>query len=131
MTIKEYWNDFYTFSGKASDISRSLVLAGIAVIWIFSISKENTTILPSNLIHPLELFIATLAFDLAQYVYATIAWGIYCRFKEKELGPDSKDDFYAPSEINWPTWMLFAIKIVLLFWGAIELLIYMWNRICV
>jgi hypothetical protein len=35
MKLQDYRNDFYLFSGKASDISRQLAFAAIAIIWIF------------------------------------------------------------------------------------------------
>jgi hypothetical protein len=39
-TVEGYRQDFYDFSGKASDASRQLAFAAIAVIWLF---KTDTT----------------------------------------------------------------------------------------
>jgi hypothetical protein len=34
-TVADYQKDSYEFSGKASEISRQLAFAAIAVIWLF------------------------------------------------------------------------------------------------
>jgi len=46
MNLQDYRDDFYTYSGKASDISRQLAFAGIAIIWIFK--KEVPATVPAN-----------------------------------------------------------------------------------
>lgn len=35
MTLSDYLASYYELSGKASDVSRQLAFAGIAVIWVF------------------------------------------------------------------------------------------------
>ena len=40
--IEDYREDFYFFTGKASEVNRQLAIAGIAVIWIFK-NPENRT----------------------------------------------------------------------------------------
>ena len=47
-TLKDYRADFYTFTGKASDITRQLAFAGIALIWIFKTDRTGTFRYPSR-----------------------------------------------------------------------------------
>ena len=80
MKISEAREFYYFNTGKTSEIVRQLALAGIAVVWIF---KTGQTQLPSELILPLSLIIATLILDLLQYFVAATIWGLYSRYQEK------------------------------------------------
>jgi hypothetical protein len=82
--------EYYYFSGKASELCRNLAFAGIAIIWIFKVDKTGMSI-DKKLILPLISFVATLAFDLFQYLWGTIIWGFFVRKQEKNL-KDVKGD---------------------------------------
>jgi hypothetical protein len=43
MKVEEYWKISNEFSGKASDISRQLAFAAIAVIWLFKIDTQSSS----------------------------------------------------------------------------------------
>ena len=65
MNLQDYRDDFYTYSGKASDISRQLAFAGIAIIWIFKKKVPATGLtVPSELILPGILIVLALGVDL-------------------------------------------------------------------
>ena len=69
--------DYEFFTGKVSEIVRQLNLAGIAIIWIFRVGKEAGGIQYSpSLKWSLGLFVLSLTFDLVQYVYQSIVWGL-------------------------------------------------------
>lgn len=108
MKLVDARNAYYEFSGKVSDISRALALAGIALIWVFKIDSKDGPHVPHELILPAFVLVLALSADFLHYVVATFAWGMYHRYKEKK-GATEKDQFLAPRWINWPT-TLFSIS---------------------
>lgn len=100
-TVDDYKKDYEYFTGKASEISRNLAFAGIAIIWIFKItSKDGSLEIPSLLITPLIWLVITLALDLSQYISGGLIWLIYYRFKEwqiKKSKISANDDIKAPA----------------------------------
>lgn len=104
--------EFYT--GKASDINRSLALAGIAVIWIFKSTSDGVTSIPDELITPLIFLIISLATDLLQYIAGGLIWWIYYMYKERQK---KKKNIVLEKEINAPRifpgilWAFFIVKI--------------------
>jgi len=85
MNLQDYRDDFYTYSGKASDISRQLAFAGIAIIWIFKKEVPATGLtVPRELILPGILIVLALGVDLLQYCLATVIWWLFYRKKERE-----------------------------------------------
>lgn len=84
-----------TYTGKLSDFNRTLVFAGIAVLWVFKIQNGISVSLPEELLTPLLFFVLSLAFDLLQYLYLSIVWHILLRGKEKEK-KDPDFEFDAP-----------------------------------
>ncbi len=72
--FKEYRADFYTLSEKASDATRQLALAGIAIVWIFKIQDAQNVSIPRELLVPSLFFVVALALDLLQYSLAAVIW---------------------------------------------------------
>jgi hypothetical protein len=93
-TIDHYKKDYEYFTGKASEINRSLALGGIAIIWIFKTTSGNVTSIPDVLILPLIWLVGALGLDLFQYIIGGIIWWIYYKFKEYQIKKDiiSADD---------------------------------------
>ncbi len=143
-----------TFSGKASDVSRQLAFAGIAVIWILRVGDKTGGIQYAGaLLLPLLMFVASLALDLLHYVYGAVAWLSFHRIKELELkdapaetktkaprwihrinGPSSNTSptgpkFKAPRCINWPTNFFFYGKLVLNILAYLQLLSFIWKQL--
>ena len=79
MKLKDARDNYYFYSGKTSDIIRQMALAGIAVTWIFKRDVNGMPAIPVDLLRPTFLIVLTLAFDFAQYISGTIAWGTYNR----------------------------------------------------
>jgi hypothetical protein len=130
MELSKYKEDYYFFSGKTSEIVRQLALAGIAVIWIFHFNDNTKPVVPRNLIVPIFLFAITLSLDLLQYVYATIAWGIFHRYNEKKKvkKPQDNPNLLAPSWMNWPTLFFFTAKILAVFSAYFIILSFLWHQ---
>src|SRR5262245_20433761 len=108
MTLKDAYDRYYNRSTKLSDVVRQLNFAGIAIIWLFRTGDKNGGIPFHNfLLWPLGFLIVSATCDLLQYVYASAAWGIFHRNKEKKLRNDSDATFRAPAVINRPTLFFF------------------------
>jgi len=122
MNLANYRASYYELSGKASDVSRQLAFAGIALIWIFHETSAPIAI-PKPLIWPAALFICGLGFDLLQYATGALIWGAFQRYHEKRLGPDSKKALSAPPWLNWPG-IFFWSKLALVLAGYGLLLSY-------
>jgi hypothetical protein len=111
MKLEDAQAAYETLSGKASDIVRQMSLAGIGVIWIFK-SADGTSISLERPLLKAALFIfLALLFDFLQYLFGTITWFVYFRYKEKQ-GTKEDTEFQAPPQLNWPTWALFYLKSV-------------------
>jgi|SRR5262249_44182943 len=122
-TVEDYQKDFYEFSGKASDVSRQLSFAAIAVIWLFKTDMPaGHPTIPHDLILPGILIIAALAVDLFQYITGTVTWRLYYRHLEK------KEIAQVEQHSKWlerPILGLFAIKIVLVIVAYIFILLFL------
>lgn len=118
------------YTGKASEVSRQLAFAAIAVVWIFKtdLPKGGFSV-PHELYWPALLAVATLASDLLQYAYASLAWSLFNRRKEIELKHDGEKTFTAPRWINWPTLSFFWLKLVLVIFSYVLLLRYLLRTI--
>ena len=110
MKLEDTRENYYFFTGKVSDIIRPLGLAGIGLVWVFKIDIGGRPVIPPDLSIAAKSIVIGLGLDLLQYVYGTLAWGIYNRKKEKEkIKPDT--EFTAPPWINWLTIALFWLKV--------------------
>jgi hypothetical protein len=126
-TVEDYRKDFYEFSAKASDITRQLAFAAIAVIWLFKTDTTTGQItIPPDLIWPGILIVAALAADLLQYVAASLIWGGYAYYLER------KDIPGVERHSNWlplPMWALFVIKIVLVICAYFLILLFLLRKL--
>jgi hypothetical protein len=128
MKLSEYKKDYQWFSGKASDLSRHLAFAGIAVIWIFKIEGTQSPGVPKRLILPLIFFVTALGIDLLHYIVATIIWGSFHRYHERRLKGKKRDpDLTASKYFNWPALSLFSLKIILVIFAYVLMIKFMWQ----
>ncbi len=117
MKLQDFRNDYYTFSGKASDIARTLALSAIAVVWIFRIDTSvvgtpiTHIVLPKLLLFGAVGAVLTLSLDLCQYVWATLIYGSWSRWKERS-GVNLDAEVRVPVWFNWPTLVLFWWKLI-------------------
>jgi len=133
--LKTYKDD----TTKVSEISRSLALAGIAVIWIFNKTVKDSHSIPDSLILPAILFIFALLCDLFQYLYSGFAYYWLYHHGKTETNnqandPNKTDDIIndgknikikKPKFINIPKWLFYDLKVVSLFIGYFFLLGYL------
>ena len=128
MKLSDYRETYYEFSGKASDVARKLAFAGIALVWIFKTSNGPTPKIPSELIFPTGLLVLTLAFDLFQYLAATVIWGFFQWYEERKLN-DINDDPELSSHpcLKWPQNTFFVLKLTSISLAYVLLFTYIWR----
>jgi hypothetical protein len=128
MKIADYRADYYAFSSKASEISRQLSFAGIALVWVFKPKDAAPTAIPPELLWPAGLFVLALGLDLLHAAYGTFVWGFFSRYHEKRhIGSDQELD--SPAWFNWPTLFFFWGKISAVIAGYVVALVYIWGLI--
>lgn len=123
--LKDYKEDYYYYSGKASEINRSLTISGIAIIWIFNqTTKTNVINLPSQLILSLIFFFITLGLDLFQYIIGGIIWYSFYRSCEKK-GKNDDDEVLADRKLPLIIHLLYYSKIIVNIIGFYFLIRYL------
>lgn len=124
--LHEFRTDYEELSGIASNVSRQLGFAGIAIIWIFKIDQKISTsipvLLPSDLYIAALLIAISLLLDLLQYVTGSFIWAMFWRYKEKEPLISSDSEVEAAPWLTWPGWTLFTWKIIFMI-GAFSFLL--------
>jgi len=126
--LSDYRKAVGEYSAKASDVARTLALSAIAIVWLFHVDKKDATELPAALLQPLTLAVAALACDFLHYVVASLIWGGWARWKERQ-GAAATTLLIAPTPINWPGNLLYFAKLVLVALCYLELLIYLGHRL--
>jgi hypothetical protein len=107
--VEYYRQTFYEFSGKASDASRQLAFAAIAVIWLFKKeTPQGQLTIPHELIVPGILVVAALAADLLQYTVGAGIWYTYYRYLERKGISETADH---SSWLERPIRVLFWMKV--------------------
>ena len=128
MKLQDYREDFYTFSGKASDLNRQLAFAGIAIIWLFKKDNLAGLSIPRELLWPGMLIVTSLALDMIHYVVASVIWRHFYRSKEKAgIGEDK--ELMHEAYLELPIYLLFAAKIVVVLVAYVLLLNHFYNAI--
>jgi hypothetical protein len=121
--LKDYKNEFYELSGKASDFNRQIAFAGIAIIWLFKITTSNSTIIPKELILPVKLFVLALSLDLIHYVCSSTIWGFYFLIMERRQFRE-EDEVTHSGLLAIPIWLLYYSKIIVVLVAYYLLFIY-------
>ena len=128
MKLSNYLQDYYSITGKTSDVARQLAFAGIALIWIFKSGDSRTFQIPKDFIYPLGIFCFALACDLLQYIIGSIIWGSFHRYHERKLTDPKEDpDLLAPAWLNWPINTFFMLKLIAVISAYFLLLHYFWS----
>jgi len=110
MKLTEYRNDFYTYSGKASDLNRQLAFAGIAVIWLFKKDSSGELTIPRDLVFPGMFIVVSLILDMLHYCVASVTWRLFYRSKEK-AGVNEEIEITHSVWLERPMWFLFLAKV--------------------
>jgi len=128
MKIQDYRNTYQEFSGIASNISRQLAYIGIALIWIFKVSKDNTHSLPEALFIPVTILICALIVDLLQYIIASLIWYLFYRYHEIK-NTSEETDIESSEKFVYIINVFFIVKIILVFIAYYYLFNYAYSNI--
>lgn len=121
MKIHDVREAYYDFSRRLSALIIKLNLSGIGVIWVLKIGSSNGSIdYGKPLLWALGIFVGSMSAALLQYIYATIAWGIYGRYREK-IHTREDESFEPHCLINWPTNIFMWAKVVFTIAGYVVL----------
>lgn len=112
MKLSEYKEDYYTFTGKLSDINRQIAFAGIAIIWIFKKTTNIEMLIDPQLVLPAVLIVAALAVDMLQYIYQSVTWAIFYTYYKRK-GKLEDEVINSPESLNYVSWGLFILKVLL------------------
>jgi hypothetical protein len=128
MKLQEAKEAFYDSTEKLSENIRKLVLAGVAIIWIFKVADKTAAgiIFSPALLPPLAAFVLSLVLDIGQYLYQGTAWWLYYRrMHKKGIGDD--DEISPSGSLNLITFVLFYMKVFCCAFGFYRLLGYIWG----
>lgn len=115
MKLCEIRKDYERYSTNVSQINRKLIFVGIAVIWLFRISGNNQTEIPSDLHRPLFFLCLSCFFDILQYVSQSIMWASYYCYQKRKRNSSSNVEEEIVKEPEWPNifnWILWGIKVI-------------------
>lgn len=133
--LSDYLDTYRRLSGKASDVSRNLSFAGIALIWIFKCDSQNGPVIPRGLLFPLILFAASLFCDLMQYCLGAVIWGSFFKYQEKakyrkygKKAVESDPDVDSPKYFPLPQEILFSLKLLFVLWSYALLVTFLYHQ---
>ena len=128
MKLSGYKKASEEYSGKASDINRNLLFAGIAIIWIFKKDTNGGIDLPQFLLYPLLTFVIGLITDLLQYVDGYHLWHDFFRRHEKR-GISEETDVLDYNNLGVVISRYFWVKLTFTLFGYILLGIFIIDKI--
>lgn len=112
--LQHYRETYYSFTEKVSTNVRNLSISAIGIVWIFKIQDHYGGYdIPAALYLPVILVLSAMALDFAQYLYASVAWGIFFRRKEKQ-GVTEDQELDASIYLNLPSSVFFYGKVLLI-----------------
>jgi hypothetical protein len=127
--LQDLRSAYYEFSGKASDIARTLALSAIAIVWIFKVEGKDGSL---RFARPLVIgaggAVLALSLDLLQYVWGALLWGGWARLKERR-GTRRDEEFRAPAWFNWPGLVFFWGKLAAILASYVVLLEYLAGKL--
>lgn len=121
ISLEQGFKDRDYFSGKLSEISRQLGLAGIAIIWVFKSVQGTQQIIPPSLVFPGLVIVLSLIFDFLQYFVANALLEYFTTRAHKK----GLDEFTAPSWMNIPSRCFFYGKLALIAFAYFYLILFL------
>lgn len=133
-TLKDFREYHYDATAKLSDITRTLALSAIAVIWFFKVQTDTIYLMPQELKCPLFLIILTIVLDFSHYLYKSIFWHWSFRRDEKldsntEGSINETKERYVSSSNIIPMYILFYSKIIFLIFTYFSLVYALYHII--
>lgn len=132
MNLKKLGEDKDYHTSKLSQVHRQLAFAGIAVIWIFAITVDNTIEIEKGLIIPLVLFVTALVLDLTHLTYQAIVWGVWHwgLIHIKKI-VDQESEIGESRILTGISWFLYISKIIALIAGYFLLIVHLLDKVVI
>jgi len=132
--LEQFQEHYKKSTEKLGEINRSLIFAGIAIIWIFKASSsdnelasnsiEVSFLLPNDLYLPLILFSSSLLLEMIQYAISSINMARFIKGANKKL--DKEEPIVEYHRNNEKIVMFFFwSKLIVSFIGYIFLITYL------
>ena len=133
MKLSEFKKRGDEYTSKASDITRQLVFAGIAIIWIFKKEDNGRMTIDSFLIFPLITLTVAIICDLLHYAIAGFIWKEFFKNEEKKAINNNKanalnlldPEIKARRRLNTPIYFCYWLKISLLVISYVLIIIFL------
>lgn len=122
MNLGDYCKEYLELSGKASEINRTLILSGIAIVWMLkSMWEQEAKWVHVMALAALGVFCASLIIDLLQYLLQSKdTYNFYCI----ELGKGRKESDEPKQEFDGATyWRMWWSKFIMCGLAYVMLLI--------
>jgi len=137
MKLSEYNKRADEYTAKASEITRQLILGGLAIIWLFKLSINGSEVLDRSLIFPLIGLSLALLSDLLQYVVGGKIWKSFFRNEESKVkairksnpNQDSDPEVLTTKKLSRPIYFFYWSKITLMLISYALILIYLINKV--
>ena len=130
MKLSEFRNISNNNTAKASEITRQLSLAGIAIVWLFKNPEKDSHLIDYILIYPLIFLSLALIFDLIQYVIGGYIWMTFFRQEEKKLTIDELDpEIKAPENKRNIIYLFYYAKIISMLIAYTFIFIFLFKKI--
>jgi hypothetical protein len=114
MKLDEYWSVHYELTGVTSAAVRTLILSGVAVVWLFhETTALGKIILPHSTLIALLCFAGAALFDVIQYAWSGEIYRRHVRKAEKAGKHRDAELGEHESWYNVPTYICFWLKLIL------------------
>jgi hypothetical protein len=125
LKLKDYWAVHYELTGITSGIVRTLVLSGVAAVWLFHGAKGDKIVIAPLAVWALLTFSSAVLLDLLQYAWSGWVYGRHARLAEKHKKGQEDELPNHPSWYNRPTYILYWGKLAFTVAGYIFLAVYL------
>jgi hypothetical protein len=120
--VSEFRDRSFEYTSKSSDIIRQLILAGVAIIWLFKDKNKNE--LDHFAIYPLAFLAGAALLDLIQYVAGGLIW-ILEYYKQQNLHNRIDDEVEVPEQKSFVIWLFWGVKILLTLTAYVFIIIFL------
>lgn len=127
MTNEELWKSYDKYTNDLSNISRKLAFSAAALSWFFKTTKNN---FPAEILIALRLIIIFFIADILQYLLGAVFIRIWTRHYEKKKYKETGSidgDYSKPSCLDYPAYLMWWIKIIVLLVSYIYIGLYVFK----
>lgn len=121
MNNAELWKSYDYYTGELTKFSRQLAFAAAAICWFF---KTPEITFPKPILLSLVLIVAFFILDILQYFLAAHLLRWWTQREEQKMWKKKKTitgEYHKPQWLDIPSFLLFNVKIIVLFVSFVSL----------